>query len=182
MARLQAIRRAPFEARTRRELVYVVGSAGLAAMAFAALGARGLAAGERVLDLGVGDRRGFWAQTQVGARELEADGCTVEVLGPNEMAGLGMNMLLGVGQGATHEPRLVAIKLPGWASAPEDAKRLAIVGKGVCFDSGGLSLKPPEGMGDMKMDRSGAAAVIAAARETRAVRRLQRRSATAGPR
>ena len=98
------------------------------------------------------------------ARELEADGCTVEVLGPNEMARLGMNMLLGVGQGATHEPRLVAIKLPGWASAPEDAKRLAIVGKGVCFDSGGLSLKPPEGMGDMKMDKSGAAAVIAAAR------------------
>jgi leucyl aminopeptidase len=98
------------------------------------------------------------------ARELEADGCTVEVLGPKEMAGLGMNMLLGVGQGATHEPRLVAMKLPGWASAPEGAKRLAIVGKGVCFDSGGLSLKPPEGMGDMKMDKSGAAAVIAAAR------------------
>ena len=98
------------------------------------------------------------------ARELEADGCAVEVLGPKQMAELGMGMLLGVGQGATHEPRLVAIKLPGWSSAPDGAKRLAIVGKGVCFDSGGLSLKPPEGMGDMKMDKSGAAAVIAAAR------------------
>jgi len=98
------------------------------------------------------------------ARGLEGDGCTVEVLGPKEMGELGMNMLLGVGQGATHGPRLVAIRLPGWETAPEGAKRLAIVGKGVCFDSGGLSLKPPEGMGDMKMDKSGAAAVIAAAR------------------
>jgi leucyl aminopeptidase len=98
------------------------------------------------------------------ARSLETDGCAVEVLGPKEMTALGMNMLLGVGQGATHEPRLVAIKLPGWSSAAEGTKRLAIVGKGVCFDSGGLSLKPAEGMGDMKMDKSGAAAVIAAAR------------------
>jgi leucyl aminopeptidase len=98
------------------------------------------------------------------AKGLEDEGCTVEVLGPREMADLGMHMLLGVGQGATHEPRLVAIKLPGWNSAAEGDRRLAIVGKGVCFDSGGLSLKPPEGMGDMKMDKSGAAAVIAAAR------------------
>jgi leucyl aminopeptidase len=98
------------------------------------------------------------------ARGLEDDGCTVQVLGPKEMADLGMHMLLGVGQGATHEPRLIGIKLPGWDAAGEGARRLAIVGKGVCFDSGGLSLKPPEGMGDMKMDKSGAAAVIAAAR------------------
>jgi leucyl aminopeptidase len=96
------------------------------------------------------------------ARELEADGCEVEVLEPNEMERLGMGMLLGVGQGAAHAPRLIAVKLPGWKGAGD--RRLAIVGKGVCFDSGGLSLKPADGMGDMKHDKSGACAVIAAAR------------------
>ena len=97
------------------------------------------------------------------ARELSDDGCAVEILGPREMEALGMNLLLGVGQGATHEPRLIAIRLPGWEDADPD-RRLAIVGKGVCFDSGGISIKPAEGMGDMKHDKSGAAAVIAAAR------------------
>jgi leucyl aminopeptidase len=97
------------------------------------------------------------------ARTLEADGCTVEVLEPDDMAALGMGLLLGVGQGAAHPPRLIAVKLPGWERAG-DGDRLAIVGKGVCFDSGGISIKPAEGMGDMKHDKSGAAAVIAAAR------------------
>jgi leucyl aminopeptidase len=96
------------------------------------------------------------------ARELEADGCAVEVLGVDEMQALGMNALLGVGQGSAHAPRLIAIRLPGWDKHPE--RRLAIVGKGVCFDSGGISLKPPERMEEMKHDKSGAAAVIAAAR------------------
>ena len=97
------------------------------------------------------------------ARELEADGCTVEVLDPEQMGELGMGLLLGVGQGAAHAPRLIAVRLPGWDAAG-DGERLAIVGKGVCFDSGGLSLKQAENMGDMKHDKSGAAAVIAAAR------------------
>jgi leucyl aminopeptidase len=97
------------------------------------------------------------------ARELEADGCTVEVLDVPRMRELGMNALLGVGQGAAHEPRLIAVRLPGWeAASPE--RRLAIVGKGVCFDSGGISIKPSEKMEEMKHDKSGAAAVIAAAR------------------
>jgi len=96
------------------------------------------------------------------ARSLEADGCTVEVLDVDEMQALGMNALLGVGQGAAHPPRLIAIRLPGWESHPD--RRLAIVGKGVCFDSGGISLKAPERMEEMKHDKSGAAAVIAAAR------------------
>jgi leucyl aminopeptidase len=97
------------------------------------------------------------------ARELTADDCTVEVLEPEEMAELGMGLLLGVGQGAAHPPRLIAVKLPGWDRAAK-GDRLAIVGKGVCFDSGGISIKGAEGMGDMKHDKSGAAAVIAAAR------------------
>jgi leucyl aminopeptidase len=96
------------------------------------------------------------------AAELREDGCTVEVLEPKDMERLGMGALLGVGQGATHQPRLIAIKLPGWERGGD--RRLAIVGKGVCFDSGGISIKPAENMGDMKHDKSGAAAVIAAAR------------------
>jgi leucyl aminopeptidase len=96
------------------------------------------------------------------ARELVEDGCTVEVLEPDDMERLGMGLLAGVGQGATHEPRMIAIKLPGWEQGGD--RRLAIVGKGVCFDSGGISIKPAENMGDMKHDKSGAAAVIAAAR------------------
>jgi leucyl aminopeptidase len=96
------------------------------------------------------------------ARELEADGCRIEVLEPADMERLGMGCLLGVGQGAAHPPRLIAIRLPGWESGGD--RRLAIVGKGVCFDSGGISIKPAENMGDMKHDKSGAAAVIAAAR------------------
>ncbi len=96
------------------------------------------------------------------ARELEADGCTVEVLEPADMERLGMGCLLGVGQGGGNPPRLIGIKLPGWENGGD--RRLAIVGKGVCFDSGGISIKPADGMGDMKHDKSGAAAVIAAAR------------------
>ena len=96
------------------------------------------------------------------ASGLVADGCTVEILGPAEMADLGMGALLGVGQGAGHEPRLIAVKLPGWERGGD--RRLALVGKGVCFDSGGISLKPPERMEEMKHDKAGAAAVLAAAR------------------
>ncbi|HSI98889.1 MAG TPA: leucyl aminopeptidase, partial [Patescibacteria group bacterium] len=97
------------------------------------------------------------------ARDLGDDGCTVTVLEPKEMEKLGMGLILGVGQGATHGPRLIAIKTPGWDDADPE-RRLAIVGKGVCFDSGGISIKPAENMGDMKHDKSGAAAVIAAVR------------------
>ncbi len=96
------------------------------------------------------------------ARELTDDGCTVEILEPRDMERLGMGLLAGVGQGATHEPRMIAVKLPGWENGGD--RRLAIVGKGVCFDSGGISIKAAENMGDMKHDKSGAAAVIAAAR------------------
>jgi leucyl aminopeptidase len=96
------------------------------------------------------------------ARELTDDGCVVEVLEPDDMERLGMGLLAGVGQGAAHEARMIAVKLPGWENGGD--RRLAIVGKGVCFDSGGISIKPAENMGDMKHDKSGAAAVIAAAR------------------
>ncbi|WP_144792723.1 leucyl aminopeptidase [Kocuria palustris] len=82
---------------------------------------------------------------------------TVEVLAEDELAAGGYGGLIGVGQGAAHPPRLVRI---GWEPArPVD--HVALVGKGITFDSGGLSLKPGTGMMTMKSDMSGAATVLA---------------------
>ncbi len=88
---------------------------------------------------------------------LEEIGLGVEVLGEAQMAELGMGSLLGVGQGSDHESQLAILTWNG-AKDPKAAP-IAFVGKGVCFDTGGISLKPPEGMEEMKTDMGGAAAV-----------------------
>ena len=77
-------------------------------------------------------------------RELGRHGLDVEVLGEKEMKKLGMGSLLGVGQGSARESQLVVIQWKGARSA--SAAPIAFIGKGVCFDTGGISLKPPEGM------------------------------------
>ncbi|HEV2363387.1 MAG TPA: leucyl aminopeptidase [Caulobacteraceae bacterium] len=92
------------------------------------------------------------------ARKLEDFGLAVEILGEKEMKKLGMGALLGVGQGSARESQLVVIQWKG-ASDP-DAAPVAFVGKGVCFDSGGISLKPPAGMEEMTTDMGGAGAVF----------------------
>ena len=84
---------------------------------------------------------------------------SVEVLGPKECAKLGMHMFLAVGQGSEQESRLVHIT---YKPKKKAKKKIAIIGKGVTFDSGGYSLKPSQSMEDMKVDMSGAAAVISA--------------------
>jgi leucyl aminopeptidase len=90
-------------------------------------------------------------------KELERLGLEVEVLGEPEMAELGMGSLLGVGQGSIRESQLVVIR---WNGADDkDAQPVAFVGKGVCFDTGGISIKPADGMEDMKWDMGGAGAV-----------------------
>jgi leucyl aminopeptidase len=89
-------------------------------------------------------------------KALESLGLTVEVLGPEELEKLGFGALLGVAQGSVHEPRLVVVQWKGAEAGPP----LAFVGKGVTFDSGGISIKPGAGMEDMKWDMAGAAAVI----------------------
>ena len=90
-------------------------------------------------------------------KKLEKLGCKVEILGEKEMEKLGMGSLLGVGQGSRRESQLAVIQ---WQGADDkDAQPIAFVGKGVCFDTGGISLKPPEGMEDMKWDMGGAGAV-----------------------
>ncbi|MEK6606940.1 MAG: leucyl aminopeptidase [Myxococcota bacterium] len=84
-------------------------------------------------------------------------GLDCRVLGPSECKKLGMNLFLGVSLGSAEEPRFIHL-----AYKPAGAKkRIALVGKGVTFDSGGLSLKPAQSMEDMKTDMAGAATVIA---------------------
>ncbi len=87
----------------------------------------------------------------------DGTGASVEVLADAELRAGGYGGILGVGQGSTRGPRLVKVM---WA--PEGAeKHLALVGKGITFDSGGLSLKPPASMIGMKYDMTGAATVLA---------------------
>ncbi len=90
-------------------------------------------------------------------RELEGLGIEVTILDEAEMAAKGMNALLAVGQGSERESRLAIMRWNGADNAKE--KPLAIVGKGVSFDSGGISIKPSAGMEDMKGDMGGAACV-----------------------
>ncbi|MGB5949975.1 MAG: leucyl aminopeptidase [Parvibaculum sp.] len=90
------------------------------------------------------------------ARALTKLGVKVEVLGEAQMKKLGMGSLLGVGQGSVRESQLVIMR---WNGAKATEKPVAFVGKGVCFDTGGISLKPPAGMEDMKGDMGGAACV-----------------------
>ena len=88
---------------------------------------------------------------------LRALGVEVEVLDKARLEAIGMRTLLAVNQGSVREPRVVIMR---WNGAPGDSSPpLAFVGKGVCFDTGGISIKPASGMEDMKGDMGGAAAV-----------------------
>ena len=92
-------------------------------------------------------------------KEIEGLGIEVTVLGEAEMHALGMGSLLGVSQGSAKEAQLLALK---WSGKGEGDPDLALVGKGVTFDTGGISLKPGPGMEDMKWDMGGAGAVVGA--------------------
>jgi leucyl aminopeptidase len=91
------------------------------------------------------------------AAELKKQRVAVEVLDVAAMKKLGMNALLGVGQGSRHDSRLVVMR---WNGGKTGAAPVAFVGKGVCFDTGGISIKPAGGMEDMKGDMAGAACVV----------------------
>src|SRR3546814_270696 len=91
------------------------------------------------------------------ARKLEKLGVKVTVLGEKEMKKLGMGALLGVAQGSATEPQLLVMRWDG--AGAKGGAPLAFVGKGVTFDTGGISLKPAAGMEDMKWDMGGAGAV-----------------------
>ena len=96
---------------------------------------------------------------EVAASLAKTYGLEVEVLEREQMQKLGMGALLGVTQGSRQPPKFIVLRYLGGDSAQVD---LALVGKGVTFDSGGISIKPSEGMEEMKGDMAGGAAVMAA--------------------
>ncbi|HET9154620.1 MAG TPA: leucyl aminopeptidase [Solirubrobacterales bacterium] len=104
----------------------------------------------------------FATPTDLAARAEEiaatSEALTVDVFGRAELERKGMGGLLAVSQGGPQEPKLIVLRYAGGGSSP----KLAFVGKGVTFDTGGISLKPGAGMHEMKMDMSGAAAVLEA--------------------
>jgi leucyl aminopeptidase len=86
---------------------------------------------------------------------------TASALGPEEMAERGMGAILAVGQGSSNEPRMILMRYePNWPTRPDVV--LGLVGKGMTFDTGGISLKKREYMEDMKGDMAGGGAVVAA--------------------
>ena len=92
-------------------------------------------------------------------KELEPLGVEFEVLDEKAMRKLGMGALLGVAQGSVRLPRLLAMR---WNGAAKSKKPVAFIGKGITFDTGGISIKPAQGMEAMKWDMGGAGAVAGA--------------------
>jgi len=90
-------------------------------------------------------------------KKIKVKGLEIEVLGEAEMKKLGMGSLLGVGQGSEKKSNLVVFK---WNGGKKGEQPLAFVGKGVTFDTGGISIKPATNMEDMKTDMAGSAVVV----------------------
>ena len=92
----------------------------------------------------------------------EAHGLWIDVIDEKRAAELGMGLFLAVGQGSDNPPRMIVMRSGGEGETDALGRHLAMVGKGVCFDSGGISIKPSDRMEEMKMDKIGACTVIAA--------------------
>ncbi len=86
----------------------------------------------------------------------------IDVIEPARATELGMGMFMAVGQGSSNPPRMIVMRSGGEGEKDALDRHLAIVGKGVCFDSGGISIKPSDRMEEMKMDKTGACTVLAA--------------------
>jgi leucyl aminopeptidase len=147
------------------ELILVAPGAHVAALTRAA--ERGVIMGEGAnLARGLANRAANDVSPEVLAGEARAiaerHGLFIDVIEPARAAELGMGMFLAVGSGSDNPPRMIVLR-SGEAGAKDAAGRtLAIVGKGVCFDSGGISIKPADRMEEMKLDKTGACTVIAA--------------------
>ena len=148
----------------------------LAAIAFASTSAAGDRAIERSLVESLAIAKGVRFARELGnlppnicnpayiaeqAKKIadEHPGVTIEVLERADMQKLGMGSLLGVSQGSANPPKLIVLR---WQGGDAKAKPYALVGKGITFDSGGISLKPGPGMEEMKFDMCGAAGVLGA--------------------
>ena len=102
----------------------------------------------------------FPAEFANRAAGLAKLGVEIDVLDEKAMAKLGMGSLLGVGQGSEKDSRLVVMRWNGAKGKAKKSAPVAFIGKGVCFDTGGISIKPAAGMEDMKGDMAGAACVV----------------------
>jgi leucyl aminopeptidase len=85
----------------------------------------------------------------------------IDVIEPDRAIELGMGMFMAVGRGSDNPPRMIVMRSGGEGERDSLDRHLAIVGKGVCFDSGGISIKPSDRMEEMKMDKTGACTVLA---------------------
>ena len=97
-------------------------------------------------------------------------GLWIDVIGPEKATEMGMGLFMAVGRGSDNPPRMIVMRSGKAGEKDALGRHLAIVGKGVCFDSGGISIKPSDRMEEMKMDKTGACTVIAAAVDRRAAR------------
>ena len=89
-------------------------------------------------------------------------GLWIDVIGPEKATEMGMGMFMAVGRGSDNPPRMIVMRNGKEGAKDALGRHLAIIGKGVCFDSGGISIKPGDRMDEMKMDKTGACTVIAA--------------------
>jgi leucyl aminopeptidase len=92
----------------------------------------------------------------------EQHGLWIDVIEPERATALGMGMFMAIGRGSDNPPRMIVMRSGGEGERDALDRHLALVGKGVCFDSGGISIKPANQMEEMKMDKTGACTVIAA--------------------
>ena len=148
------------------ELILVAPGADAAALARAA--ERGVVIGEGTnLTRRLANRAANDVSPAVLADEARsiaaAHGLWIDVIDEVRAADLGMGMFLAVGRGSANPPRMIVLRSGAEGEKDTLGRHLAFVGKGVCFDSGGISIKPAERMEEMKMDKTGACTVLAAA-------------------
>jgi len=96
--------------------------------------------------------------SEIARQVADSDGLDIEILEQEDMESLGMGALLGVAKGSHQPPKLIVLKYTGDPEHPSD--NLGFIGKGITFDTGGISLKPAGGMENMKGDMTGGASVI----------------------
>jgi leucyl aminopeptidase len=148
------------------ELILVAPGADPSTLASAA--ARGVIIGEGSnLTRSLANRAANDVSPEVLADEARAiaaaHGLWIDVIDEVRAAELGMGMFLAVGRGSANPPRMIVMRSGGEGEKDALGRHLALVGKGVCFDSGGISIKPADRMEEMKTDKTGACTVLAAA-------------------
>ncbi len=147
------------------ELIVVVPGGDAAGLAHAAERGRIIGEGANTAR-GLANRASNDVSPEVLADEARAiaerNGLWIDVIEPERATALGMGMFMAVGRGSDNPPRMIVMRSGKEGEKDALGRHLAIVGKGVCFDSGGISIKPSDRMEEMKMDKTGAATVIAA--------------------